>query len=710
MIEIPIQLKKEGFRFIKLRFNDKRPEELDWQKTVNYSYNDEKLLKHNGNYGVATGFNNLLVLDFDDVDAWNDLEPLLPRTFAVKTATKGMPHLYYFCEDTTSFVIKNKEGKQVIDAQGKGKQVVGAGSVINTKEYVVNWDEEIATLSLETLEKIKKFYGKPKIVNVFKNEPIKGGRNNSFYISASNMRDLGTDKKTCLDLMLATNEKSKDKLNDTEIKRIVNNVYNYAKDEFSDTDISAPLFYLLAKGKKREATEQIVEGVLKNNKIYTTRKDSNPEMWIYKEGIFVPEGKSYIKELAREKLQHYYTTHLLNEIIAKIEACTYIDESFFFNQEDKSWVAVQNGLLNIKTRELKTFTPDKIFFNKLPMKYDPSVDCPISKNFINEIIEDKEDIKIIQELFGYSLYKDYQIEKSFMFLGKGRNGKGQLIELLKNFVGNDNVSNVSLQRLCDENSFNVSELHTKLVNSGGDIDGGFLETSGMFKQLTGNDMVSAKRKFLTDIRFKNYAKLLFSSNNLPTSKDTSDGFWDRWILLKFPYRFEFKENFEGKSDYELRNWKIRINNVVERCSTLAELCGLLNWALDGLDRLLNQGHFTFSGATQNVRKRWTREANSFAYFSELYLEKDFDGVITKEELRGVYSLFCKKNNLDPLSDKFISGFLSREFGVSPGRFRKMDVDIYLWKGVRFNSDFAMVDENGFSFFQKVLMFEKELCP
>ena len=705
MIEIPSQLKKEGFRFIKLRFNDKRPEENDWQKDVNYSYNDEKLLKHNGNYGVATGFNNLLVLDFDDVDAWNDLEPLLPRTFAVKTATKGMPHLYYFCDDTTSFVIKNKEGKQVVDGQGNGKQVVGAGSVINTKEYVVNWDEEIVELPLETLEKIKKFYGKPKVVNVFKDQPIKGGRNNSFYISASNMRDLGTDKKTCLDLMLATNEKSKDKLSDAEIKRIVNNVYNYAKDDFSETDISAPLFFLLAKGKKREATEQIVAEILKTKKIYTTRKDANPEMWIYQEGIFVPEGKSYIKQFAREKLSHYYTTHLLNEIIAKIEAETYIDEDVFFGEEDKEWLAVQNGLLNIKTRELISFTPEKIFFNKLPVSFNPELDCPLIKNFISEIIDDEEDIKIIQELFGYSLYKDYQIEKSFMFLGKGRNGKGQLIELLKRFVGYVNASAVSLHRLCDENSFNISELHNKLLNLGGDIDGGFIETSGMFKQLSGNDMVSAKRKFLNDLRFKNYAKMIFSSNTLPTPKDTSEGFWDRWILLKFPYRFEHEELFKGKSEDEIKNWKVRINNVVERCSSPEEFSGLLNWALLGLDRLLVQGHFTFSGATQNVRKRWTQEANSFAYFSELYLEKDFSGMISKEELRGVYSMFCKKNGLDPLSDKFIAGFLSREFGVSAGRFRKMDVDVYMWKGVRFNSDFALVDENGFSIFQKVLLFE-----
>lgn len=705
VISIPEQLRKEGFRFIKLKFNNKIPEEKNWQVDVNYSYDDEAFLNHNGNYGVATGFNNLIVLDFDDVDTWEEIKDLLPKTFAVKTATKGMPHLYYYCKDTTSFVIKNKAGKQVIDVQGKGKQVVGAGSIINTKKYEINWNEEIVELPIEILNKIRKFYGKPKIVNVFQRELVEGGRNNSFYISASNMRDLGTDRETCLNIMLSTNDKNKNKLPEGEVKRIVNNVYNYKKSDGENTDINAPLLFLLAKGKKREATEQIVQEILSKKHIYTIRKDTNAEMWIYEQGIYVPHAKTYIKQFAREKLNEFYTSHLLNEIIAKVEVETFIDEKVFFADDNKEWIAVKNGLLNLKTRELKDFTPELVFFNKLPVEFIPGVDCPLIKKFINEIIEHEEDINIIQELFGYVLYKDYQIEKSFMFLGKGRNGKGQLLELLQRFVGVENTSSVSLQRLCDENSFNIAELHTKLINEGGDIDGGFIETTGMFKQLSGNDMVSAKRKFMSDLHFKNYAKMIFSSNTLPTPKDTSQGFWDRWILLKFPFRFEHEELFLGKSEDELRFFKPRINNVVESFSTDVEMQGLLNWALDGLDRLLAQSHFTFSGATQNVRKRWTQEANSFAYFCELYLEKDFEGMISKEELRGVYSMFCKKNGLDPLSDKFISGFLSREFGVSGGRFRKLDVDIYMWKGVRFNPDFALVDENGFSLFQKVLLFE-----
>ena len=132
----------------------------------------------------------------------------------------------------------------------------------------------------------------------------------------------------------------------------------------------------------------------------------------------------------------------------------------------------------------------------------------------------KEDIDLIQELFGYILHKDYSIEKAIMLYGKGRNGKGQFLELIKNFVGKDNLSAVSLQRLADENSFNIHELHTKLVNVGGDISDSYLSETGMFKSLTGNDIIRSSRVFiyftqLCECREGSLMSFLFSSSSLP---------------------------------------------------------------------------------------------------------------------------------------------------------------------------------------------------
>lgn len=482
------------------------------------------------------------------------------------------------------------------------------------------------------------------------------------------------------------------------------------KTKFEDVDLGDPdILYLIYQKKRPEATEKIVQKILNNNKIYTTRDDFKSEMWIYSDGVYIPNGKTYIKEFVRDILKSNYTTQLVNEVLNKVEVLTYIDEEKFFNSENKDEVALLNGVFNIKTKSISCFSEDKIFFNKLPIIYDPKKKCNKIIEFIRSIVEKEEDVKVIQELFGYLLYKDYQIEKSFMFLGKGRNGKGQLLELMKNFVGGYNSSAVSLQRLCDENSFNISELHTKLVNIGGDIDGGFLENTGMFKQLSGNDLVSAKRKFKNDLKFKNYAKMIFSCNSLPNTKDVSRGFWDRWILLKFPYRFEHEELIKDLSFDERRFVKCRVNNVVDSFMSDDEFSGLFNWALVGLDRLIGCGHFTFTGSTLDVQKRWVREANSFAFFCENVLEQDYDSFVSKDDLRSAYTLFCKQLGLEPIGDKGLSFFITKELGASADRFRKADLnlDLRIWRRVAFKSGFGVGDDFGRSVFVPLVDFSEK---
>ena len=470
---------------------------------------------------------------------------------------------------------------------------------------------------------------------------------------------------------------------------------------------SAQIMFLINKGKRDEVAELITQKILKTNKFFTTRDDFKNEIWYYQDGIYVPNGRTYIKEFTRELLKCYFNSRLVNDVIGKVEVLTYINEDDFFQKENKQEVALLNGVLNVKNKKLYDFTPDKIFFNKLPLIYDPTKKCDKFLNFLSEILENKEDVGVVQELFGYLLYKDYQIEKSFMFLGKGRNGKGQLLDLMKRFVGVNNCSGVSLQRLCDENSFNISELHNKLVNIGGDIDGGYLETTGMFKQLSGNDLISAKRKFKNDLKFRNYSKMIFSCNNLPGTKDVSQGFWDRWILLKFPFRFEFPDIINRAPANERRFFKKRINNVVETFTTDDELSGLLNWALVGLDRLLSKGHFEFTSSTLDVQKRWVREANSFSFFAENVLESDFDGVITKDDLRTAYNAFCRQFGVEALGDKAISSFMTREFGASSDRFRKADViDVRVWKRVSFKKDFGSFDEFGLCRFVNLVDFSE----
>ena len=121
-----------------------------------------------------------------------------------------------------------------------------------------------------------------------------------------------------------------------------------------------------------------------------------------------------------------------------------------------------------------------------------------------------------------------------MFVGDGRSGKGKTLLLLKKFIGANNCSSVPLTELTPS-STSVYELFGKKVNMAGDLSFTDLKDTGMFKQLTGRDLITAKRKYLRDFFFENTAKLMFACNELPKVYDTSQGFWSRWMLLRFQW-------------------------------------------------------------------------------------------------------------------------------------------------------------------------------
>ena len=154
---IPKQLQKDDFKFVLVNTKSKRAFEKEWTTKNNYDYNSEKLIMHleqGGNYGVLCGVNNLLVLDFDDIDTYEEVKDKLPKTLTIKTGRGGF-HNYYYCNNTKSLKILDKDKKTLVDIQGNGKMVIGANSTHeNGNKYLVFEDLPIEHISGEEIEKI----------------------------------------------------------------------------------------------------------------------------------------------------------------------------------------------------------------------------------------------------------------------------------------------------------------------------------------------------------------------------------------------------------------------------------------------------------------------------------------------------------------------------------------------------------------------------
>jgi len=166
MIILPKQLQDERFRFIKIsmfgEFSRKKPLETGWQTTNNYAYTDKQFndwLEQNNNYGVATGFGGLAVIDADRLEIAEIVARKLPRTFTVKTGSGGY-HFYYIINDLDKkIILKDKDNNHYGEIQFKGQQVIGPNSIHpNGKIYQVISSSSIVSVSKDDVIRILSEY------------------------------------------------------------------------------------------------------------------------------------------------------------------------------------------------------------------------------------------------------------------------------------------------------------------------------------------------------------------------------------------------------------------------------------------------------------------------------------------------------------------------------------------------------------------------
>ncbi len=377
------------------------------------------------------------------------------------------------------------------------------------------------------------------------------------------------------------------------------------------------------------------------------------ELYMYEDGIYIP-AESKLKKEIEEILKEDANTRRVTEVINHIRRTTYVDRNSITGN-NPHLLPVQNGILDlskIKEGKIKFLehSPKFIFLHKLPIKYDPDADCIKIKKFLSQILYER-DILVIQELFGYLLWRDYPIQKAFVFVGEGSNGKSTLIRLIAKFIGKENVSSIPLQEL-ENNRFAKVELYGKLANVYADLPDKALTNTGAFKMLVGGDLISAEVKFGGRVKFINYAKLIFSTNKVPETRDNTDAFYRRWIIINFPNKFE-----SDKAD----------PNILEKITTPEELSGLLNFALEGLKRLLLNSQFSYSLSTEEVRIKYIMVSNPVLAFVESCVEANPENWIEKDILYGAFRNFCIQHGLPIKAKNVFARELPRYINVRSER-------------------------------------------
>jgi putative DNA primase/helicase len=239
--------------------------------------------------------------------------------------------------------------------------------------------------------------------------------------------------------------------------------------------------------------------------------------------------------------------------------------------------ACTNGLLHLPTLQLLPHTPAFFTLNAVDFAFSPN--APTPKQWL-EFLEqlwpnDLEPIATLQEMFGYCLTSDTSQQKAFLIVGPPRSGKGTIARALERLVGIDNKVNPTLAEL--GRPFGLATLIGKrlaIVSDArlGQGPGQHIITERLLS-ITGEDAITADRKYLSPWTGRLQVRFLILSNELPRLHDASGALARRFILLKL------QNSFYGREDRGLFN------------KLLPELPGILNWSIAGWRRLNQRGYF-----------------------------------------------------------------------------------------------------------------------
>jgi putative DNA primase/helicase len=288
------------------------------------------------------------------------------------------------------------------------------------------------------------------------------------------------------------------------------------------------------------------------------------------------------------------------------------------SEAPKYWIQFKDQILDLKTGNIFQASPEYFLCNPIPWKLGESEDTPT----IDQLFESwvgKGYVDTLYEIMAYCCLTDYPIHLIFCFIGIGSNGKSKFQKLLTTFIGSDNTCSTELDTLLDSR-FESTKLHKKLVCLLGETNFGMMNKTSLLKKLTGQDLIGFEYKNKSLFDDYNYAKILISSNSLPSSEDTSEGFYRRWLILDFPNRFE-----EGKDILETIPQE-EYNNLARKITNI-------------LPRLLNKGKFTNQGSIEDRRERYIMSSNPLPLFLNTYCDKNPSNYVRLSELYLVYTKY-----------------------------------------------------------------------
>lgn len=319
---------------------------------------------------------------------------------------------------------------------------------------------------------------------------------------------------------------------------------------------------------------------------------------------------------------------------------------------DPNFIVFRNGRLDIRTMEFADNDPLVFQTSYLNFNYDRyNTHCPNFEKYLESVSGGDPDIKeLMLQTHGYIASCSMDAKSFFLFIGEGDTGKSLTIGLDTMFFPNDFVSTIELQALGDK--FSTGNLANVRLNVGGDLPNKPLTPDVVkhVKGITGNDMMTAEKKFVQPFSFKPTCKLVFATNHPLVLQQRDDQFCERLVVIPFDNKIP-----KDRQDHDLLN-KLR-----------DELSAIFNMVLEAFLRLRNN-NFEFKKVVNlsNYVAIPLSESGSVSHLEEAVddfvsihyeITGDSDDFVSIKQLYAEFNAYYLQHyNLNTNQDKFSKAF------------------------------------------------------
>lgn len=374
-------------------------------------------------------------------------------------------------------------------------------------------------------------------------------------------------------------------------------------------------YWELDNGRHIElAAEKVVNSIKAENPDFSFATQQDKEKVMREWNKFIKESRSHIAKV-----------HMIDEFKKYVT----IDHGLF--DHDNMLLNTESGYVDLTNGELKDHDIKKMFSEQTAAEYSDNIDCPMWKDFLDQIFNHDEDlIHYIQKAVGYSVTGSTAEQVFFLLLGTGRNGKSVFINTIRNILGSY-AKQMSVESIIVHNSSgsansDIARLeNTRLVTSSEANEGSRLDES-LVKQLTGGDRILARFLYGQEFEYDPKFKIWMATNHLPFIRGTDEGIWRRIKVI--PFNVQIPAN---KVDKNLEN-KLK-----------AEWTGILNWIVQGAIMWQVEG-LKDPEAVQDASKQYRENMDPLEAFLDECCKAGSNYTIMGRPLYNAYRDWARESN------------------------------------------------------------------